>query len=101
MVMWRVGEDGTKGRARPLPTYIYIYTVIYLEPKCPLFVWKRPSFRGKTKDKRVAGNKIQHNGDPILIPPPPEQQGHQVAKISPILGPSLLVHEIWFLKLSN
>ena len=50
---------------------IYIYTVIYLEPKCPLFVWKRPSFRGKTKDKRVAGNKIQHNGDPILIPPPP------------------------------
>ena len=23
MVMWRVGEDDTKGRARPLPTYTY------------------------------------------------------------------------------
>ena len=28
---------------------------IYLEPKCPLFDWKRPSFGGKTKDKWVPG----------------------------------------------
>ena len=28
---------------------------IYLEPKCPLFDWKRPSFGGKAKDKWVPG----------------------------------------------
>ena len=27
MVMWRVGEDDTKGRARPLPTDIYKYII--------------------------------------------------------------------------
>ena len=25
MMMWGVGEDDTKGRARPLPTIIYVY----------------------------------------------------------------------------
>ena len=31
MVMWRVGEDDTKGRARPLPTVMHML-------RCPEFL---------------------------------------------------------------
>ena len=28
MVMWRVGEDDTKGRARPLPTLRFVFVFV-------------------------------------------------------------------------